>query len=78
MATSVEEDGAVSIVRINIHSPITDMWTELDTVKQHEVKSERQKQTWYINKCMWNLEKWYRWSYLQSRNGDTDREQIPR
>ena len=23
---------------------------------------------------MWNLEKWYRWSYLQSRNRDTDIE----
>ena len=23
---------------------------------------------------MWNLEKWYRWTYLQSRNRDTDVE----
>ena len=23
---------------------------------------------------MWNLEKWYKWSYLQSRNRDTDVE----
>ena len=23
---------------------------------------------------MWNLEKWYRWSYLQNRNRDTDAE----
>ena len=23
---------------------------------------------------MWNLERWYRWSYLQSRNGDTEVE----
>ena len=21
---------------------------------------------------MWNLEKWYRWSYLQSKNRDTE------
>ena len=21
---------------------------------------------------MWNLEKWYRWSYVQNRNGDTN------
>ena len=27
-----------------------------------------------INAYMWNLEKWYRWSYLQSRNRDTDVE----
>ena len=31
-------------------------------------KSEREKQISYINACMWNLEKWYRWTYLQSRN----------
>ena len=23
---------------------------------------------------MWNLEKWYRWYYLQARNMDTDME----
>ena len=26
--------------------------------------SEREKQLLYINSCMWNLEKWYRWTYL--------------
>ena len=34
-------------------------------------KSEREKQTLYINAYMWNLEKWYRLTYLQSRNRDT-------
>ena len=37
-------------------------------------KSEREKQISYINAYMWNLEKWYRWSYMQSRNRDTDVE----
>ena len=37
-------------------------------------KSEREKQILYINTYMWNLEKWYGWSYLQSRNRDTDVE----
>ena len=37
-------------------------------------KSEREKQILYINAYMWNLEKWCRWSYLQSRNRDTDVE----
>ena len=37
-------------------------------------KSEREKQILYINAYMWNLEKWYRWTYLQSRNRDTDIE----
>ena len=37
-------------------------------------KSERGKQILYINTYMWNLEKWYRWTGLQGRNGDTDVE----
>ena len=37
-------------------------------------KSEREKQILYINTYMWNLEKCYRWSYLQRRNRDTDVE----
>ena len=37
-------------------------------------KTERRKQILNINTYMWNLEKWYRWSYLQSRNRDTDIE----
>ena len=37
-------------------------------------KSEREKQISYINSCMWNLEKWYRWTGLQGRNWDTDVE----
>ena len=26
----------------------------------------------YINVYMWNLEKWYRWTYLQGKNRDAD------
>ena len=37
-------------------------------------KSEREKEISYINAYMWNLEKWYRWFYLQSRCKDTDVE----
>ena len=37
-------------------------------------KSEREKQILYINIYIWNLEKWYRWTYLQSRNRDSDVE----
>ena len=34
-------------------------------------KSEKQKESEsYINVCMWNLEKWYQWTYLQGRNRD--------
>ena len=37
-------------------------------------KSEREKQISYINAYIWNVERWYWWTYLQSSNGDTDIE----
>ena len=37
-------------------------------------KSEREKQILYNIAYMWNLEKWYRWTYLESRNRDIDVE----
>ena len=37
-------------------------------------KSEREKQISYNIAYMWNLEKWYRLTYLKSRNRDTDIE----
>ena len=37
-------------------------------------KSEKEKQISCINTCMWNLEKQYRQSYMQSRNRDTNTE----
>ena len=33
-------------------------------------KSEKEKQIFHNMAYMWNLEKWYRWTYLQSRNWD--------
>ena len=45
---------------------------DLETAIQSE--SEREKQIEYINRYMWNLEKWYKWTYLQSRNRDADIE----
>ena len=37
-------------------------------------KSEREKEISYINAYIWNLEKWYRCTYLQGRNRDVDVE----
>ena len=51
-----------------------EMWMDLETVIQREGKSERENQILYINAYMWNLEKWYRWTYLHDRNRDTDTE----
>ena len=38
---------------------------------QSEV-SQMEKNKYCNNAYMWNLEKWQRWTYLQSRNRDTD------
>ena len=47
-----------------------EMRTDPEAVIQS--KSEREKQmSSYINAYLWNLEKWYRWTYLQSRDRDT-------
>ena len=35
-------------------------------------KSERERQILHINAYIWNLERWYRLSYLQGIKGDTD------
>ena len=37
-------------------------------------KSERKKWIACIKACMWNLEKWYWWTYLQSSNRHPDME----
>ena len=50
-------------------------WRTLEPVRQSEVKSEKEKQISYINTYIWNLDKWYWWTYLQGRNGDRDIEQ---
>ena len=39
-----------------------------------ESKSEREKQVLYINRYIWNLEKWYLRTYFQGRNSETDVE----
>ena len=34
-------------------------------------KSEREIQILYTNSYIWNLERWYQWSYMQGSKGDT-------
>ena len=44
-----------------------------NTVESTCVNNEKDTgQISYIYACMWNLEKWYRWTHLQGRNRDTD------
>ena len=46
-------------------------WTERLSCR---VKCIRKRKIPYINAYMWNLEKWYRCTYLKSRNRDIDTE----
>ena len=43
----------------------------MDGLRDYHIErsmSEIEKQTSYVNTHRWNLEKWYGWTYLQSRN----------
>ena len=48
-----------------------EMWTDLQTDTQNEVKSGREKQISCINAYVWNLEKWHN-DLFQGKNRDTD------
>ena len=50
---------------------------EVDELRAYYIEwseSEREKQMLYINAYIWNLERWYWWTYSQGSNGDTDIE----
>ena len=40
----------------------------------HSKVSKREKQISYINTYVWNIERQYRWTYLQGSSGDADIE----
>ena len=62
-----------SAIKRNEIGPFLETWMDLETVIQSEV-SQKKKDKYCILKHMCNLEKWYRRSYMQSRNRDTDVE----
>ena len=46
------------------------MYTYITSLLPFRLSPERKTNISYINACMWNLEKWYRGTYLQGRNRD--------
>ena len=46
----------------------------LDPVIQCEQIRKREKKKMFINTYIWNLEKWYWWTYFQGRNRDAEIE----
>ena len=54
-------------------------WTKLDSDGPRDYhtkcsKSDRERQILYGITCMWNLKKWYKWTYLQDRSWVTEVE----
>ena len=60
-----------STIKRNKMWSFVETWVDLETYTKWS-KSEREIQISYISAYMWNPEKWYRWSYLQSRNRETE------
>ena len=66
---------------VHIYSGILAIKKECIWVSANEVDEPRayytewsksEKQISYINACIWNPERWYWWTYLQSSSGDAD------
>ena len=53
-----------SAIKRNEIGSFVEMCMDLETIIQSEIKSKREKQISFINTYMWNLEKFYRLSYL--------------
>ena len=62
-------------IKRNENGSFVEMWMDLENCHTGWSQSEREKQLFCINAHIWNLEKWERWTYLQTRNGDRHREQ---
>ena len=67
-----------SVIKGNEFESVLMRWMNLEPIVQsHYTKSEREKQILYTIAYIWNLEKWYWWTYLQGSSGDTDIENRP-
>ena len=60
-----------SAIKRNEFEPVVVKWMNLEPVTQSEVSQKGKKQIPYIITYIWNLEKWYWWTYLQGRNRDS-------
>ena len=48
--------------------------SEVDESRACYTEWNKLEKNTYVNACIWNLEKWCWWTYLQGRNRDTDVE----
>ena len=61
-----------SAIKKNGITPFAATWMDLEVITVS--KSDRERQIQHDIAYMWNLKKWYKWTYLQVRNGPTDIE----
>ena len=61
-----------SAIKRNAFESVLMRWMNIKPIIQSAVKSERERQKSYISAYIWNLERWYQWSYVQGSKGDTD------
>ena len=61
-----------SAIKRNTIRSFVEMWMDLENVMHSEV-SQKKENTYctLMHICMWKLNEWYRWSYMQSRKRDT-------
>ena len=64
-----------SVIKMNKIVSLLERWMDLESVILRR-KSEREKQRLKINVYIWDREEWHRWPYLQSRNKDSDIENL--
>ena len=59
----------------NAFQSVLMMWMNLEPMTQSEAsQKEKDKYCTLMHAYLWNLERWYWWTYLQGSNGDTDLE----
>ena len=59
------------VIKKNEIMPFSAKWMDLEITILSKVS---QRQTSYETTYMWNLKRWYTWTYLQNRNRVTDVE----
>ena len=64
----------INILLVKIVSSMSQKVSAACSLTGIQSEAIREKQISYVNTHMWNLEKGYRWTYLQSRSRHTDVE----
>ena len=60
-----------SAIKKNEIMPFAATWMDLEIIILSEVRKRKTRIIWYLE-YMWNLKKWYKWTFLQIRNRFTD------